>query len=188
MKAMVFVTAILAAGAAVAAGPYAGREGRAISSLSAEDVAHIEAGRGWGPALPAEPKGYPGPAHVPELADALALTEAQKAETQAIFAAMEAEAQAAGRAHVAAERALDAVFEGDSATPDAVAAATADAGAALGRLRAAHLTAHLTTAALLTPAQRSDYGRLRGYAAAHGAHGHGSHDGGGHGGHGAMKH
>lgn len=163
--------------AAETAAPYAGMEDRPVAALSADDIAALEAGEGWGLALPAELNGWPGPAHVLEAADALGLDAGQRAAVAAIFARMRAAAQAAGAEYLAAERALDASFaEGDPAPAD-VAALTAAAGAALGRLRAVHLAAHLETAPLLTRHQRITYSRLRGYAAGggHDHHGHSGH-------------
>ncbi len=156
--------------------PYAGRQDRAIAALSAEDVAQIEAGAGWGLALPAELNGWPGPAHVLEAADELGLSPEQRAAVEAIHARMKADAIAAGAAFLAAERALDAAFAEGAPTPADIAALSAQAGAARARLRAVHLSAHLETAPLLTRHQTMLYARLRGYAdgdARH--HGHTGH-------------
>lgn len=162
--------------AAESAAPYAGQERRAIAALSAEDVAQIEAGAGWGFALPAELNGWPGPAHVLQAAAKLELTDDQRDAVEAIFARMQADAIAAGADFLAAERALDAAFAEGAPTPERVAALAAAAGAARARLRAIHLTAHLETAPLLTRHQTTLYARLRGYAAGDGHHhGHSGH-------------
>ncbi len=58
--------------------PYAGLQSRPIKALSDRELADLRAGRGMGLALPAELNGYPGPLHVIELADALALTAEQR--------------------------------------------------------------------------------------------------------------
>ena len=63
--------------ASLAASPYAGEQSRSIKSLSQQDVADYMAGKGMGCAKAAELNGYPGPAHVLELADQLALTPSQ---------------------------------------------------------------------------------------------------------------
>ena len=81
--------------------PYAGLETREIATLSEKDVDDLLAGRGWGFALAAELNGYPGPAHVLELAEELALTETQRVEVQAIFDAMNARARVLGAEFVA---------------------------------------------------------------------------------------
>ena len=57
---------------------------RAIKALSDQQIADLRAGRGMGMALPAELNGYPGPAHVLELADKLELTPDQRASVQAL--------------------------------------------------------------------------------------------------------
>jgi hypothetical protein len=164
----------LTAGSATAQqAPYAGLETRAVSTLSAEDIAALEAGQGWGLALPAELNGYPGPAHVLDMADVLALSEGQRAGIEAVFAAMQAEARRLGANYIAAERAVDALFREGTATPNALAAAVAHAGETLAALRAVHLAAHLEVAPLLTRHQRHVYDDLRGYgsdAAAHRTH------------------
>src|SRR5262245_40334747 len=72
--------------------PYAGLESRPIKALSAQQIADLRAGRGMGLALAAELNGYPGPAHVLELADRLALSDEQRAKVQALFDAMKSEA------------------------------------------------------------------------------------------------
>ena len=62
----------------LAASPYVGEQMRAIKSLSQQDVAEYLDGKGMGFAKAAELNGYPGPAHVLELADKLGLTPAQR--------------------------------------------------------------------------------------------------------------
>ena len=76
--------------------PYAGLEIRDITSLSADDIAELEAGRGWGLALPAELNGYPGPAHVLELSEPLELSASQREQILEIFEEMRDEAIATG--------------------------------------------------------------------------------------------
>jgi hypothetical protein len=72
--------------------PYAGLEARPLKALSDEQIADLKAGRGMSLALAAELNGYPGPAHVIELADKLDLSVAQKSKARELFAAMKAEA------------------------------------------------------------------------------------------------
>lgn len=144
--------------------PYAGFENRRIKALSDAQVADLEAGRGMMLALPAELNGYPGPAHVLELAEKLRLTPDQRAKTQALFESMEREAKAAGRAVIEAEASLDTLFANRSITREALADATARAAIAAAGLRAVHLRYHIAMTELLTPQQQGDYARLRGYA------------------------
>ena len=150
--------------------PYAGMESRAIKALPPEQIADLRAGRGMGLALAAELNGWPGPLHALELADPLALTPAQRAGLEALFAAMRAETIPLGERVIAAEAALDRLFAERRATPAAIEAATASAGAAQAALRAAHLRYHLDAAALLSPEQVERYATLRGYRSGAAAH------------------
>src|SRR5436853_5112468 len=96
--------------------PYAGYEQRPIKALSAQQIADLKAGRGMGLALAAELNGYPGPSHVLELADALELSDRQRADTMALFAAMKAEAIPIGERIIADETALDRLFADKTVT------------------------------------------------------------------------
>jgi hypothetical protein len=156
----------LAAGAAPAAAqeaPYAARSTSPIKALNPEEIADYLAGAGMGFALAAELNGYPGPRHVLELADSLGLDADRRAAVQAIFDAMSSEARQLGAALVAAEAGLDSAFAGGSITEAALEERVLRAGTFRGRLRLAHLRAHLAVADLLTPAERRAYARLRGY-------------------------
>lgn len=153
--------------------PYAGQDGRAVKALSGEDVAELMAGRGWGLAKPAELNGYPGPVHVLELKEALALTPAQVSAVETVFTTMQERAMALGQAYIEAERALDELFATGTATADALGQRTAAAERLRTELRIAHLQAHLETRPLLTRHQLQRYRHLRGYAAAPGrSHAH----------------
>lgn len=143
--------------------PYAGMQARSIKALSAEQLADLRAGKGMAMALPAELNGYPGPAHVLELADRLGLDEAQRRQTQHLMSRMKSEAVALGERLVAAESELDRLFSQRRASPAAVADASAATARAHGLLRASHLQYHLDMTELLTPAQLVRYRQLRGY-------------------------
>jgi Spy/CpxP family protein refolding chaperone len=147
------------------ASPYADLEDREIKSLSAEEVAGLLAGDGIGFALPAELNGVPGPKHVLELADSLVLTAEQRGGVEAIEGEMRRRAIELGADLIEAERALDRLFARGGATADDVRAALATAEDLRAALREAHLLAHLSTAALLTPDQIARYRHLRGYHA-----------------------
>ncbi|MEM6647320.1 MAG: Spy/CpxP family protein refolding chaperone [Bacteroidota bacterium] len=151
-----------------------------IKSLPLQQVEGYLAGRGLGYAKPAELNGYPGPKHVLELADSLALTPAQREATQARFDAMQVEAQRQGRAFLAAEAALDSLFAYSAATAESVRRLTEEAAAIEAQLRLSHLDAHMAMMDVLTPEQIADYSRLRGYTRGDMA---GHHGGGGHHGH-----
>ena len=149
---------------AYAPGPYAGFQLREAAGLSTEEAADLRAGRGMGLALPAELNGYPGPLHVLELADALGLEATQRTLMQEQIAVMRAETVPLGEALIAAEHTLDTLFVRTTAVGEDVDAANEAAALARGRLRAAHLRAHIVTRDALTETQRASYARLRGYA------------------------
>jgi len=177
MRTALVLVGLLAAGAGGAQhSPYAGEEGRPFSSLSAEDVAALRAGEGWGLAKPAELNGWPGPRHALDLAAELELKPGQAAALEALFAAMRAEAVRTGEAYLAAEAALDAAFRSDAPEAAEIARLTAEAGRTLAAVRSAHLEAHLETRALLSAEQVEEYVRLRGYGNGP-AHGAGDHEG-----------
>jgi hypothetical protein len=145
------------------AGPYAGFDQRRIKALSDQQVADLRAGRGMGLALPAELNGYPGPLHVLELADALALTGDQRNRTKALFEAMKAETVPLGERIVSEEVALDRLFAEKQITPEMLTRATMRIAALQGELRAAHLRYHLIMRDLPTVDQVSRYEEQRGY-------------------------
>lgn len=185
MKCLLIPSAALFAVAAFAqqTAPYAGQQARSIKSYSETEVADLLAGRGMGLARAAELNAYPGPQHVLELADKLALTAEQKSATEALIPPMRAAAQKHGAALIASERELDALFAEGRATPERVRAVLDAAAAAHARVRQAHLDAHIAQRAILTVEQVLAYQKLRGYDpdGAHGAGhrgGHRTHDGG----------
>ena len=160
--------------------PYAGEESRAVKSLSAEDIAEIGRGGGWGLARTAELNGMPGPFHLLELKDEVPLTREQVMAITAIYERMREAAVAEGRHFIAAERALDDAFRAGTITETSLRTLLDDIARSRARLRFIHLSAHLETPALLTDEQIARYDALRGYRSpghdtAHGGHrGHGS--------------
>ena len=160
---------------AAPAAPYAGLEARPIKALSPEDVDRLLAGEGMGYALAAELNHYPGPRHVLDLADSLALTAEQRGSVESIRARMNAAAVERGRALVASEAELDSLFALGAIDGATLRARTARIGALEGELRAIHLLAHLETRAVLTDEQVARYDALRGYAAGEGAGAHTGH-------------
>jgi len=143
--------------------PYAGMQTRPIKALSEQQVADLQAGRGMGLALAAELNGYPGPAHVLELADKLDLSADQRAKVQQLFASMKQEALLLGSKLIEQETELDRQFAGHAITPVSLKSATAAIAITQGELRETHLKYHLSTVALLTASQRQRYSELRGY-------------------------
>jgi hypothetical protein len=156
--------------------PYAGFEARAIKALSDQQIADLKAGRGMGLALAAELNGYPGPTHVLELAEPLALSEAQRAKMQELLAAMRAETIPLGEKLIAQESDLERLFAGKTITPGTLAASTQAIGATQAALRAAHLKYHLAAVEVLAPTQIQRYAELRGYSSGpQPVHMHGGH-------------
>jgi len=149
--------------AVFAQSPYAGMETRSIKGLSEQQIADLKAGRGMGLALPAELNGYPGPIHVLELADQLALSAEQKASIKDLFDSMKAEAVPLGAKLLEKEAALDQQFADHSVTAESLKAVTVEIGATQAELRDTHLKYHLRTAQILSAEQMQHYSMLRGY-------------------------
>jgi Spy/CpxP family protein refolding chaperone len=147
--------------AAVAQSPYAGMQTRPIKALSEQQIADLKNGRGMGLAMPAELNGYPGPAHVLEFADQLALSAEQRTSVRTLFGAMKAEAIPLGDKLLAQEADLDHLFATHLINEDSLKIATAEIGATQAVLRDAHLKYHLLTARILTPDQTRHYSMLR---------------------------
>jgi len=143
--------------------PYAGQQQRDVKALSDQQIADLHAGRGMGLALAAELNGYPGPLHVLELAEELQLSGEQRQQVRRLFDSMKSEATSVGVSLIEQETALDRAFATDHISETALSQLTSQIGETQGRLRAVHLKYHLTTRALLSPAQRERYASLRGY-------------------------
>jgi Spy/CpxP family protein refolding chaperone len=146
------------------ASPYAGQQAREIKALSEAERSALLEGQGSGYAKAAELNGYPGPAHVLELAAGLQLSRQQQESTQALLVRHKAAARALGERIVEGERALDAAFASRAADEATVRRLTAEIARLQGELRAEHLRTHLAQTALLRPEQVAAYARLRGYA------------------------
>jgi Spy/CpxP family protein refolding chaperone len=159
-------------GQAAAGSAYAGMQHRAMKTLSEQQIADLRAGRGMGLALPAELNGYPGPAHVLELADALQLSDEQRARTKALFEAMKVETIPIGERILTEETVLDRLFGAKQVTRAALDETASRIASAQGELRAAHLRYHLLMRDLLSPEQVTRYTELRGYTTG-GHHHHG---------------
>lgn len=145
--------------------PYQGLETREITSLSEQDISALREGSGWGLALPAELNGFPGPAHVLELAEELGLSDSQEDRVAAIYEAMRVDAIAKGETLIEAERSLDAGFRSGGLDEDRLRRLIEDAEAARADLRFVHLSRHLVTTEVLDAEQIAAYAVLRGYAA-----------------------
>ena len=184
MKRILVVSAILFWGLAMsgnatdtAPSPYVGEESRAVKSLSADDIAELRRGGGWGFAKAAELNGMPGPFHLLELKDEIPLTREQVTAITAIHERMREAAVAEGEHFIAAERALEDAFRAGRVTEKSLRTLLADIARSRARLRFIHLSAHLETPALLTDEQIARYDALRGYGAHGGGAAHGRHGG-----------
>lgn len=164
-----------AASADSAPSPYAGQEHGEIKALSPDEMKNYQSGKGMGLAKAAELNHYPGPAHVLELAQQLKLTPGQRARTQALFQNMEADAVRLGRAVIEQERILDELFATQAITREQLQSALETISGLQGRLRRAHLEAHLVQKDILTPEQVRRYDALRGYHTSGGPGGSHSH-------------
>lgn len=161
---------LFAGGAFAQPSPYAGEQARAIKALSEQEQRSLLAGEGAGLARAAELNGFPGPAHVLEHADALGLTPAQRAATQALRDAHRQRAIRLGQALVEAERALDTAFASRSIDAARLQRLTAEIGSRQAAVREEHLRTHLEQTELLTAPQVRQYAVLRGYASAPATH------------------
>jgi Spy/CpxP family protein refolding chaperone len=150
--------------------PYVGQELREIKAMSPPEISDYLSGKGMGLAKAAELNGFPGPAHVLELATQLNLTTDQKIKTEALFKMMQARAIPLGKEFVEEERALNHLFASRSVTPEALSSSLARIGKLQGQVRQVHLEAHIEQTALLTPEQVGNYNRLRGYATSNDSH------------------
>lgn len=156
--------------------PYAGMQTRDIKALSADRITGLLAGAGLGYAMAAELNGYPGPKHVLELAEQLALTDDQRKATETLFLQMQQVAMAAGKEVIDLETELDALFASGNVDAAKIGELTALIGAKEAELRAIHLATHLEMKPILTMHQQHLYQQLRGYDGQEMDHGAGGHD------------
>lgn len=139
---------------------------RDIKALSPQQIEELLKGKGMGLSLPAELNHTPGPLHLLQMRDALALNDAQSQKLDAVVKTMKADSIELGQAIVDAERQLDLAFKNHTANAASIDTLTQKIAVLMGKLRAVHLKAHLQATALLTPKQIADYDRERGYTQA----------------------
>ena len=165
MLATVILAAFFVRGSSTQEAPstYRGQEGREIKALSVEEIDSLQAGDGMGLAKAAELNRYPGPRHVLQLAEALELSEEQRAQTQEAFDRMKERAVALGSAIVEKERALDRMFRDRDIDREKLEAAVHEIANLQGKLRLAHLEAHLELESVFNHDQIARYIELRGY-------------------------
>ena len=167
MKLAMFIVSLLAVTTTFAQHqPYAGQQEREIKALSPDEVKQYLAGAGMGYAKPAEMNRFPGPMHVLELADKLALSPEQRASTKSLMDSHKAEARAIGAKRVESERAIEMLFRSGKLDDTALATSVREAAVLEGEYRLAHLETHRRMRALLSDEQVARYVRLRGYEGA----------------------
>ena len=157
------ISLVVLTGSAMSQQPYAGLQNRPIKTLSDQQIADLNAGRGMGLALAAELNGYPGPIHAIELAGQLRLSPDQLSKLKSLFEAMKAETIPLGSKLISQERELNDGFANHTITSTSLQTATISIGTTQVALRAAHLKYHLSAADILTPEQVARYNELRGY-------------------------
>jgi len=133
---------------------------RAVACLEEFDAV-VRDGRGFGMAFSADQNGYPGPMHVLELKERLALTADQETRVRALLQAMFAQSRPKSARLLDAEARLRAIFAGGGADEAAVRTLTAEVEHARAEVRLVHLVAHLKTRDVLTDAQRRAYHEAR---------------------------
>ena len=142
---------------------YAGQERRAIKSLSNEDIAELTRGAGGGFAKVAELNGVPGPLHLLEMKDQIALTPDQVANVTKIYNQMREAATKFGSEFIQGESELDRAFRDGSITEATLKTQLERISRVRAKLRGVHLLAHLRVLPILSEAQVAAYNRLRGY-------------------------
>ena len=147
--------------------PYATQEASGISSLSRQEHDDLLSGAGMGFARPAELNHYPGPKHVLELAEMLELSPAQQQATATVFDDMANAARELGARIVDLERQLDGLFADGTIDEGGLVSVLDQIAAYRGRLRGAHLSAHLAMMNILDPSQVERYAAARGYSGGH---------------------
>ena len=134
-----------------------------IRGLDAETIEGYLAGAGMGLALPAELNGYPGPRHLLDLADDLALTPDQTIQVKALFDGMQQQAIAIGEQILAAEARLEQAFRDETIDDVYLDRQLTTIGDLQAQLRFVHLNTHLATIDILSQHQIVQYNALRGY-------------------------
>lgn len=143
---------------------YAGQQNRTIKSLSQEDLDELKKGGGWGLAKAAELNGYPGPAHLLEMKDKLALDAEQVEKLQALYEQMTSDAQKEAKTYILLEAKLEKEFRTGRINDGLLRTALGYIEEARRKLRYIHLSAHLQATRLVTPEQIERYNALRGYS------------------------
>ena len=152
--------AMALAGCASTPGPESA--GTTSRTISQKEVDGLLAGSGMGMAAPAEINGYPGPVHVLELKEELALTPDQRFATSRLVGLVQGQARALGQRIVNAERQLDADMAEGRLTSAQVRGRLDTIASLRAQLRFTHIDAHLQQKKILTAEQVQRYYEIRG--------------------------
>jgi Spy/CpxP family protein refolding chaperone len=145
---------------------YIGQESREIKSLSESDIDELTFGKGWGLAKAAELNGVPGPKHLLEMKDEIALTENQIMKIETVFKDMQNKAIKLGKELIELERELNDLFASRTVNDTLLKESLNKIEATHKQLRYIHLAAHLETPSIVSEKQIQLYNELRGYASA----------------------
>lgn len=143
--------------------PYAGEQNRKIKTLSPDDIQQLSDGRGWGLAKAAELNGIPGPAHLLEMKNEIALSNEQIEKIQRLFDEMKNQAQPLGKQLIHLEEELNVAFATNNIDKESLKNKLAAIEKVRADLRYVHLVTHLETPSILSPEQIDKYNKLRGY-------------------------
>ena len=142
---------------------YAGQEAREIKSLSESDIEELRNGRGWGLAKAAELNGIPGPVHLLEMKEEIALNPDQIEKIGTLYQEMKKQAISLGFKLIELERELNSHFANGTITEKLLHELLEQITQVRKRLRYVHLSTHLKTPGILTVKQIDLYNKLRGY-------------------------
>jgi len=145
---------------------YAGEQQRSIKSLSADDIADLRVGAGWGLAKAAELNGVPGPLHLLEMQEEIDLTASQLDQITRVFNEMRSSAKQLGEQLITQESELDKRFSTAVPSKDELRLLVNQIGKTRSELRYVHLSAHLVMPDILSEDQIETYNRIRGYSSA----------------------
>jgi hypothetical protein len=142
---------------------YIGQESRTIKSLSSDDIEQLSAGKGWGLAKAAELNGVPGPAHLLEMKNEIALTKAQTIKIESLYDKMKLQAQKLGKKLILLEAKLNESFSNNTINKTKLMSTLTSIEKVRKELRYVHLATHLETPNILSSKQITKYNKLRGY-------------------------
>lgn len=177
LKLSISVVAIVALGTIALAGsslsglsnaqsPHITQLDNPVRGLDAQEVDDLLNGRGAGYARTAELNSYPGPRHVLDLRQELALSTEQEQQIEIIFRRMNTEAKQVGQNIVELEQQFSNTFAQGAISESEIEEQTQQLAMLYGQYRAIHLQPHLEVQRLLSPDQIAKYDELRGYSSA----------------------